>query len=128
MPSNTQLKAKDRFGVDSYVALWIPCPASKDLGGCWEFACEKDFRHAHLVIDTEDGTGFVPTEIESRPYLEVVCDCLLREEQISAEQKDAILRLPEVQRLRDALTERERDIVADPDKVEQLTRYGYVSA
>ncbi len=123
-----QIKTVDRFGQDSYVSLWLPCPVSMDLGGCWEFTCEKEFRHAHLVISTEDGQGFVPTEIESRPYLEVVCDCLLREEQISAEEKDAILRLPEAQLLRDTLTQRERDIVADPDEVEKLTRYGYVSA
>lgn len=114
----------------SQVALWVPCPRSRWLGGRavpMVFSCEEEeIFHGHIALSGEDGIGIVPAKIESRAYLKEVCDYGCKKGWMPTDERNAIFSLPEVQLLAEEMTDRERRVVNETDGLEKATKFCFI--
>ena len=95
------------------VGLSFPC--ERDYG--WRFhrdACSlPDDGHGHILL-TDDGLqGRPPVAIYSRQFLGLI----LGELEVSDGLVDMIMRLPETQTILPELTEQEKELLNDPEKL-----------
>ncbi len=81
--------------------------------------------HGHIKICTEEGGhGIVPAQVESREFLVLLLKHT--EEVFTLEERDAILRHPETEKLFDKMTEREIEVAKNPELMKKWTTFGIV--
>jgi hypothetical protein len=89
----------------------------------WDLKCTNlGFKHGHVLIGCDDGTAWIPFPCVSQ---EGVQRLLAGQKYIWDAEKTAILALDEIKALPVALTEDERAIFEDPERLKVFTTYGY---
>ena len=119
-------------GGDTEVAFSYGCdgqghgrPEGERKCDSWDLPCRDiGYEHGHVVISCDDGIGWIPFPCASA---EGVLKLVLAENHISPAVKAAVLQFDELRALPFKLTEGERAIFDDPERLERFVRFGYAS-